>query len=504
MFAAQLIALLVLAWAAERVVYNLFLHPLRDYPGPLLNRATPLPRMRARLTGRSPFQSHELHKRYGKVVRVSPNELSYCDGDAWKDIYGYGSKGSLPRDLRTQPRGVDGEPSLILTTDNEEHRNLRNVFSPAFSQRALKEQEPLLLKYINLFADKIHDVAAASPSHTVDITQFFNFATFDIMSDLAFGNPMGLLDRAEYTDWVRSTFAGIKLFSIRAALSYYIPLLDWLMPLLLPRSLQAKRKAHMKYAADQVHARLARGGALAGRPDIWTLVLRTYDGSHERVRLSMGQMESNASLFMVAGTETTATLLAGAAYLLATHPPAHARLAAELRAAFAVRADMTLEALQNQSRLPYLAAVVDEALRVYPPVPDAQTRRVPGAGVEVAGRWVPGGATVFVTQYAANRYPRSWTAPDEFCPERWLPEGEERFGADERRACQPFSVGPRNCLGMNLAYHEIRLLLAYLVWHFDFELCEESARWMDQKVFALWAKPPLMIKVTPVPGRWKE
>ncbi|KAL1627451.1 hypothetical protein SLS54_002376 [Diplodia seriata] len=458
--------------------------------------------MRARLAGRSPFQSHELHKRYGKVVRVSPNELSFCDGDAWKDIYGYGSKGSLPRDLRTTPRGNDGEPSLILTLDNDEHRQLRNVFTPAFSQRALKEQEPLLLKYIALFADKVRERAAASPTSAVDISQFFNFATFDIMSDLAFGDPMGLLARAQYTDWVRNTFAGIKLFSIRAALSYYVPVVDVLMPLLLPRSLQAKRKAHMKYAADMVHARLARGGALKGRPDIWTLVLRTFDGSHDRVKLSLGQMESNASLFMVAGTETTATLLAGATYLLATHPAAHARARKEVRGSFAKREDMTLEALQ--SRLPFLAAVVEETLRLYPPVPDAQTRRVPPGGVEVAGRWVPAEATVFVTQYAAFRSRENFKAPDEFRPERWLPEGEERFGGDERKAFQPFGVGPRNCLGMNLAYHEIRLLLSYLLWHFDFELCEESARWMDQKVYALWAKPPLMVKITPVPGRWKE
>lgn len=68
------------------MIYNLFFHPLRGYPGPLLCRATPLPRMRARLAGRSPLQSLELHKRYGKVVRVSPNELSYSDGDAWKGL----------------------------------------------------------------------------------------------------------------------------------------------------------------------------------------------------------------------------------------------------------------------------------------------------------------------------------------------------------------------------------------------------------------------------------
>lgn len=55
----------------------------------------------------------------------------------------------------------------------------------------------------------------------------------------------------------------------------------------------------------------------------------------------------------------------------------------------------------------------------------------------------------------------------------------------------------------SLAYHEARLVLTYVLWHFDLELCKESERWMpDQKVFALWAKPPLMVRLSPVEGRW--
>lgn len=69
------------------------------------------------------------------------------------------------------------------------------------------------------------------------------------------------------------------------------------------------------------------------------------------------------------------------------------------------------------------------------------------------------------------------------------------FSGDDRPAVQPFSVGPRNCLGINLAYLEIRLILATVVWHFDLELCEESRKWDQQKVFNLWEKGPLMVCV---------
>ncbi len=59
---------------------------------------------------------------------------------------------------------------------------------------------------------------------------------------------------------------------------------------------------------------------------------------------------------------------------------------------------------------------------------------------------------------------------------------------------QPFGVGPRNCLGRNLALAEIRLILARMLWNFDFEICPESEKWTDQKIKTLWIKPPLMCK----------
>ncbi|EKG12580.1 PAS domain-containing protein [Macrophomina phaseolina MS6] len=453
--------------------------------------------MYARLAGQTPFQSRALHERYGKVVRVSPNELSFTDADAWKDIYGYGNKEVLGREPNNAPKIREQEPSLVAIVDPDEHRRVRNMFNPAFSQRALKEQEALLLKHINLFVDKVREKSAENAHGVIDLCNFFNFTTFDIMGDLAFGAPLGLLERAEYTSWVRNAFAGMKLFAIRSAISYYFPPIDYVMPLLLPRSLKRKRAAHMRYAADQVRERVARK---TDRPDIWTLVLRS-----EKVSLSEGEMESNAGVFMIAGTETTATLLSGATYLLLTHPAALARLVREIRGSFDRRELMSIEALQ---RLPWLNAVVDEALRCYPPVPDSLFRRVPPEGATIAGRWIPGGATVQLTQWAAYQTEEYFRDAHRFAPERWLAGGDEGDGAeyqkysgDERKVFQPFGVGPRSCLGMNLAYHEIRLMLSYLLWHFDLELCKESENWMDQKVFVLWSKNPLMVKVKPVEGR---
>jgi len=107
---------------------------------------------------------------------------------------------------------------------------------------------------------------------------------------------------------------------------------------------------------------------------------------------------------------------------------------------------------------------------------------------------------VSISQYSTYRSTLNFADPDTFHPERWLPSTSPlynpAFAADQKAALQPFSVGSRNCLGKNLAYHEMKLVLAKLLWNFDFELCKESDGWAEtQKVFSMWEKKPLMAKL---------
>jgi cytochrome P450 len=93
--------------------------------------------------------------------------------------------------------------------------------------------------------------------------------------------------------------------------------------------------------------------------------------------------------------------------------------------------------------------------------------------------------------------PKNFTVPLSFIPERWT--GDEQFIDDERAALQPFSVGSRDCLGKNMAYHEIRLIITKMLWNFDLELCKESEDWMDQQVFTAWQKGPLVVEAKLAP-----
>ena len=148
------------------------------------------------------------------------------------------------------------------------------------------------------------------------------------------------------------------------------------------------------------------------------------------------------------------------------------------------------------NRLPYLLAVLEEALRHYPPVPVALSRVTPPEGASVCGVWVPGDVMVGVPQLAAFHSPKNFAEAESFIPERFLPEKDARFENDRKAAFQPFSVGPRNCLGRNLAYAEMKLILARCIFNFDFTLADGNGDWVKrQNTYMLWEKPPLSLKV---------
>jgi cytochrome P450 len=103
---------------------------------------------------------------------------------------------------------------------------------------------------------------------------------------------------------------------------------------------------------------------------------------------------------------------------------------------------------------------------------------------------------VSVQNYAAYHHELNFRRPDDFIPERFLSDPD--FASDNREVLQPFSVGPRNCIGRNLAYLEMRLILAKVVYNFELELDEaRTGDWAHQKAFLLWDKRPLWVRIKP-------
>ncbi|KAK8132274.1 isotrichodermin C-15 hydroxylase (cytochrome P-450 monooxygenase CYP65A1) [Apiospora kogelbergensis] len=462
---AVIAVLLVLIYMIGKDIYLLTLHPLANFPGPILTAISRVPYWEACLTGNQVAWMHNLHSKYGPVVRYSPNELSFIDqgGAEWKAIHGHERGG------RELPKAPECAPS------HEDHRRFRKLFSPAFSDRALKSNEPILRKHVGLLMSKLGE--AVQGCCTVDMLQMFQFTTFDFMGDLTFGQTLGLLNDLKYSGWVESLFNSLKVIPAIQFIQYY-PWLSALFKLLEPQSVKDMKYQHFKHSADRVDIRLARG---ADTPDIWTMVLAAKGNQ----KLSLDEMYCHADVFMLAGTETTGTSLSGMTYHLLTNPEKLAILTKEIRSHFAQDADINL---QSTAGLEYLNACVPRVVTA-------------AAGRTIGNRWVAPGTRVSVNHYATYRSSLNFKNPDTFVPERWITTtnsgaGDSSLYKDDRRdSFQPFGYGPRDCQGRNLAMHEMRYIMSRLLFNFDVSLNNESVGWTKQRAFVLWEKKPLLCKL---------
>jgi len=148
------------------------------------------------------------------------------------------------------------------------------------------------------------------------------------------------------------------------------------------KKLREKRRQQFKFCSDSVDNRLAKDPEHT-HLDLWSLVLR----QKEEQRLTLDEMHTNSSAFMMAGTETTATLLSGLTYYLLKTPGKMDKLVREIRSNFHSEEDITNVSMQ---KLEFLQACLDEALRIYPPSVTGFQRRTPPGGAEICGRFVPG------------------------------------------------------------------------------------------------------------------
>lgn len=142
-------------------------------------------------------------------------------------------------------------------------------------------------------------------------------------------------------------------------------------------------------------------------------------------------------------------------------------------------------------------------------MPIGSPRIVPPGGQRVLGKWVPAGTRVSVHHWSTYRSEDNFRDAEHFVPERWLKDVNDntsqkiRYAGDAGDAHQPFGFGPRNCLGQNMAMHEMRLLLITLLFRYDLALVEQgegegSPPWPQQLAFVLWVKKPLLVRATPV------
>ncbi|KAI8623342.1 benzoate 4-monooxygenase cytochrome P450 [Xylariaceae sp. FL1651] len=467
---------------ALNITYNLLYHPLAKLPGPRLAAVSNISYSYWFLGGRQPYKILDLHLKYGPVVRLAPNEVSFNSAASWRDIYGgrQSHKTFIKSDFYDggsfAGRGVH---SIVSERDVDTHAEMRRYLSSAFSDRALNEQEDLVSQSIDKFVDLLQ-----KRPEGYDISKGYEMLTFDIIGDLAFGETFGAIESAEPHPWIAIILGALKQGALVDVFRRF-PTVGKILAVLLHyqiKRLTTDTRSNEDMAIELVERRIARGSP---RKDFLTRLLENRD---EKAVSSL-QLAAHASDFVIAGSETTATALATITYYLLRTPDVMTTLQKEIRTSFP-----SYEAINGRStqRLRYLKGVILEGMRVYPPLPFATPRVVPPGGETVDGNFLPEGTIVSTNPLAASMDPINFKEPNRFVPERWL----ERNSQDILDATQPFSLGSRSCMGRSLGLLELRLTLTKIIWKYDLELLDKSVDWhRDSRMQTLWQKPELRVRV---------
>ncbi|KAK8876904.1 cytochrome p450 3a17 [Apiospora arundinis] len=493
------VAISLAIYAIGTIIYRLWLHPLAKVPGPKYMAVSDVPGQWISYINLDMVrQATVLHRKYGPIVRIGPDRLAIEGSISWPEVYGIRSTSDQDEFSKIPDFAIPNDHLALLGANRENHRRQRRQMNHAFSSAALHEQEAVIMQYIDKFMDKITE--RAKRGEALNIVDWLNFTTFDIIGDLAFADSFHSLDGD--TTFVKNIFRGSIGTSYRRFL-WQFPLLK--LPLMMVIGAKelavatAAGKENFKMGRLKGQARMAMGAEPKdGRRDFATYMLRK--GKDGESVLSDEEVQTLSSVLVIAGSETTATALSGFSFLITTNLEKQQILAEEIRSAFTDETDITLT---GTGHLEYLNAVIEETLRLYPPAAALPPRVSPGA--ELHGLWVPRGTKIHVYQNATNRNPDHFKDPDSFEPERWLnpnhPRYNPRFASDKKQLVKPFSNGPRDCIGKNLAYTEMRVIISRLLYRFDIELLPGQERWMSkQKSSFIWVKGPLEVKLKPRAG----
>ncbi|KAI3615269.1 benzoate 4-monooxygenase cytochrome p450 [Moniliophthora roreri] len=466
-FVAISIVILPLVWR------QLFPDPLRRFPGPRLARWTRFYRVYYDTVAGARWVSHlqHLHEVYGPVVRVGPNELHFSDPAAYADIYS--SPAKLPKDPHIYKVHAFGLPSNVFTeVDPKAHAVLKSMLGSFFSRQGILKLEGVIQDQINKLLSQLIQNHKTTPANmkyafraaTFDIITRYTFRTnLDMTSYPSFKHPIMLtIDGRIRTKWV------FRHFPFLVWLSKSVP--KWLSGVLIPASTsqlgalqdmgqlvdEALRNANKQEAEEDQYEK--------GDQDVFYTLIRNAGTKYRHV-ITREYLVSEGMDLRLAGSGTVANACTIGSRYLVKHPEVRRKLQTELDEVWPDKDQpMPLERLE---KLPYLTAVIKESLRLSHGVVTPMSRVVSDVNVIIAGHAVPPGTVVGIANTFVHLNTDIFPDPTRFYPERWLDAKDNGRSLD--RYLVAFGKGPRTCLGINLAWSEMYMILGNIFRKLEFK-----------------------------------
>ena len=351
----------------------------------------------------------------------------------------------------------------LLSAEGERWDVQRRTLAPLFARRTVTGLTTAMLAAAQGFVERWRRFA---PGEVIDVAAEMTLLTLNVLALTIFSDGLSS-DVDEFRLAMNAYFATIGRIGV----------LDLFNVPVVPRPGRRRLKQTMSYfegviddiiAVRQPRLASARSSEPAG--DLLTLLLGALDPSTGRP-MSLIEVRSNILTFLSAGHETTANTLSWSLYLLSQSPEWAARVRDEADRELARPNDGLVD------RLVATRAVVDEALRLYPPI--AALSRSAEQADRLGPQTIPRRALIVVSPYVLHRHRTLWERPDVFDPSRFMPESKGRV---HRYAYLPFGAGPRTCIGSSFALQEATLVLAMLMHHYDLTLAPGAKVWPQQKI----------------------
>ncbi|KAF7360600.1 Cytochrome P450 monooxygenase [Mycena venus] len=446
-----LVALPATVVLVHLAIYLVDPYGIRKYPGPFLAKFTDAWLGYVSQQGHRSEVIHDMHLKYGPFVRISPSEVSVADPDALNIVYAHGN-GALKSTF--YDAFVSIERGLFNTRDRKQHARKRKIVSHIFSQKSVVEFEPHIRLYISMLLGQWDRLCAAAVKGLsgddgdggwvgrdgrlwLDCLPWANYLAFDIIGDLAFGAPFGMIeagrDRAPVPiDGPSNVAVAGKMTSDDIT---YIPAVavlngrgEYSMSMgVLPRmgaSFDASRAVRLGQPTDRVDllSKLQAGTDDNGNP------------------MGRAELTAEALTLLIAGSDTTSNSTCAIIYHLAKNPEKQAKLQKELDEQLGIEDELVANSEQVK-RLPYLDACINEGLRIHSTSALGLPRIVPEGGLVIGDHAFPAGTVLSVPSFTIHRDPAVWGDDVEaYRPERWFEEDKKDA---MQRTFNPFSVGPR-------------------------------------------------------------
>ncbi|KAH9227500.1 hypothetical protein K456DRAFT_1848423 [Colletotrichum gloeosporioides 23] len=440
---------------------------LSKVPGPLINSSTTLPRMWSVYRGHHHLDELKWHTKYGKTVRVAPNLVAISDVDEINQIYGIGTKfiKSPFYDLSAvyDEEGLVPDP-FVIRHDKGLHSRMKRNAANAYSMNGLVQFEP----WINTVMDRLVAILDrnASSGTVCDLDNLFKLFAMDAVCTLTMGRDLSYMEKGDHLGF----FPTLDLFTSYMSIMGHVP---WLHPVLLGNPTIAKYMTGSDKSGtalfDLATKELERTQREPPAEDAPMTFLARLGLNQDANPKSITDREIITHAFgnLSAGSDTTAAAMRSVFYNILRSPRAYARLAKDVRENLQLSVTFT-----KAYAIPYLRAVIQEAMRLHPSVGQLLGRVVPPTGATMGKYYLAPGTEVGISPWVVHRDPDIFPNPDAFIPERWL-IGENGTTETQLRRVErsflTFGHGSHTCSGKHISIMEVTKLVGTLLLKYDME-----------------------------------